>query len=78
MTIGPASTTTNKIVTEDGKLINIFMPSPRINPGLVVKNNILYLYGGMYEDGDKQYTLSDFYSLGKKKNSFLIELKYIS
>ena len=23
------------------------------------------MYGGMFEDGDRQYTLSDFYSLGK-------------
>lgn len=48
------------------KVENIFFPSPRINPGLVVKNNILYLYGGMLEVGDKQYTFNDFYSLGMR------------
>ncbi|XP_014206209.1 kelch domain-containing protein 4 [Copidosoma floridanum] len=66
VTIGPAPTA-NKIVNKDGTTVNIFMPSPRINPGLAVKHNILYLYGGMYEEGDKQYTLSDFYSLDCKK-----------
>lgn len=39
-------------------------PSPRMNAGMVVKNNILYLYGGLVEEGDRQYTLCDFYSLG--------------
>ncbi|CAL7933535.1 unnamed protein product [Xylocopa violacea] len=42
---------------------NVFVPCPRINPGLAIKHSILYLYGGMFEDGDRQYTLSDFYSL---------------
>lgn len=39
-------------------------PHPRMNAGLVVKHGILYLYGGIFEEGDKQYTLSDLYSLG--------------
>lgn len=42
----------------------VFSPSPRMNAGMAIKHNILYLYGGMIEDGDRQYTLSDFYSLG--------------
>ncbi|KAI4497425.1 hypothetical protein M0802_007436 [Mischocyttarus mexicanus] len=57
------STQTNN--TEEAK--SIFVPSPRINPGLVVKNNILYLYGGVLEVGDKQYTFNDFYSLDCRK-----------
>ncbi len=40
-------------------------PSPRMKPGLVVCKGSLYLYGGVFEEGDKQYTLSDFYSIGK-------------
>lgn len=40
-------------------------PSPRMKPGLVVCKGTLYLYGGVFEEGDKQYTLSDFYSIGK-------------
>jgi len=39
-------------------------PSPRMNAGMVMKHNILYLYGGLVEEGDRQYTLCDFYSLG--------------
>jgi len=44
-----------------------FFPSPRMNAGMVVKNNILYLYGGMMEENDRQYTFSDFYSLDCRK-----------
>lgn len=46
-------------------------PSPRMKLGLVVCEGILYLYGGVFEDGDKQYTLSDFYSIGNSCCSFL-------
>ncbi|KAI4469831.1 kelch domain-containing protein [Holotrichia oblita] len=46
---------------------NIFIPSPRMNCGLAVKHGTLYLYGGMFEDGDKQITLNDFYSFDMKK-----------
>ncbi|XP_043285970.1 kelch domain-containing protein 4-like [Venturia canescens] len=66
MTLGPAPvhSITN---TSETSTANIFSPSPRINAGLAVKNGILYLYGGMFEDGDKQFTLNDFYSLDTKK-----------
>ena len=39
------------------------MPCPRMNAALAVKNGQLFLYGGAYEDGDRQVTLADFYSL---------------
>ncbi|XP_029664882.1 kelch domain-containing protein 4 [Formica exsecta] len=39
-------------------------PSPRMNAGMVMKHNVLYLYGGLVEEDDRQYTLCDFYSLG--------------
>lgn len=44
-----------------------FVPCPRMNPLLAVKQGVLYLYGGMYEIGDKQVTLSDFYSLDLRR-----------
>lgn len=45
----------------------VFTPHPRMNAGMVVKNGILYLYGGLYEDGDKQFTLSDMYAIDVHK-----------
>lgn len=41
------------------------VPSPRMKACLVVCKKNLYLYGGIVEDGNKQFTLADFYSLGK-------------
>lgn len=40
-------------------------PSARMKPGLAISKGTLYLYGGEYENGSKQYTLNDFYALGK-------------
>ncbi|XP_047097881.1 kelch domain-containing protein 4 [Schistocerca piceifrons] len=57
------STTEETIVNET----NTFFPSPRINCGLAIKRSVLYLYGGMVEDGDKEFTLSDFYTLDLHK-----------
>ncbi|XP_015585938.1 kelch domain-containing protein 4 [Cephus cinctus] len=66
VTVGPSlktSTSTGQAETASA----VFYPSPRINAGLVLKHEILYLYGGMFEDGDRQYTLNDFYSLDTRK-----------
>lgn len=41
------------------------VPSPRMKSSMVVCKKHLYLYGGIVEDGNKQFTLADFYSLGK-------------
>uniref|UniRef100_A0A8C0SG68 Kelch domain containing 4 n=1 Tax=Canis lupus familiaris TaxID=9615 RepID=A0A8C0SG68_CANLF len=42
-------------------------PSPRSNAMLAVKHGRLYLYGGMFEAGDRQITLSDLYCLDLQK-----------
>ncbi|XP_069951716.1 kelch domain-containing protein 4 [Cherax quadricarinatus] len=34
---------------------------------MAIKRGVLYLYGGMFEDGDKQLTLDDFYTLDLNK-----------
>lgn len=63
MTVGPAPVSSAPCTAQpQGQ--TTFTPSPRINPGMAVKNGVLYMYGGMFEAGDKQYTLNDFYSLG--------------
>lgn len=62
VTIGPTQTpTTHK---QEKMQEHVFVPSARINPGLTVKHNVLYLYGGMFENGDRQYTFCDLYNLG--------------
>ncbi|XP_067619320.1 kelch domain-containing protein 4 [Eurosta solidaginis] len=39
------------------------VPSPRMNSGLCVCKGTLYVYGGLYEEDNKQYTFNDFYAL---------------
>lgn len=65
VTIGSTQKTT--INKKENTYKDMFIPCPRINCGLVVKHNVLYLYGGMFEDGNRQYTLNDFYSLDCRK-----------
>ncbi|KAK7863617.1 hypothetical protein R5R35_006156 [Gryllus longicercus] len=69
MTLGTASTSAvqETVVSESSNKTKYFVPSPRMNCGLAVKGGVLYLYGGMIEDGDRQYTYSDFYSLDLHK-----------
>lgn len=42
-------------------------PSPRMNPGLCVCKGVLYIYGGIAEEDNKQITFSDFYALDLHK-----------
>lgn len=65
VTLGPA----NKMETNTSleKEIKPFQPASRMNSGLAVKHNMLYIYGGMYEDGSKQVTFSDLYAIDVKK-----------
>lgn len=67
VTVGPAPTSETSASTSDSEHGKIFQPSSRINCGLAIKHGVLYLYGGMFEDGDKQITFSDFYALDLKK-----------
>lgn len=72
MKIGPAPVASSVAgATVQGTRQDVFIPSPRINPGLVIKNNTLYLYGGMVEDGNKQITFSDLHSLGTANHNFI-------
>lgn len=43
------------------------VPSPRMNAGLCVCKGTLYIYGGLYEEDNKQYTFNDFYALDLHK-----------
>lgn len=38
-------------------------PCPRSNAMLAVKHGVLYVYGGMFEVGDRQFTLNDLYAI---------------
>lgn len=47
----------------DASGVDVNTPHSRMNCGLAIKHGVLYLYGGIYEDGDRTVTLSDFHKL---------------
>lgn len=65
VTMGPATKTPTNTSSE--KETKHFQPASRMNSGLAVKHNMLYVYGGMFEDGNKQVTFSDLYAIDVKK-----------
>ncbi|KAJ8919748.1 hypothetical protein NQ315_006277 [Exocentrus adspersus] len=68
VTLGPAAASSVPAFACTSEVAaKVFQPSPRINSGLAIKHGVLYLYGGMYEDGDRQITFSDFYAVDLKK-----------
>lgn len=48
-------------------MVQVFQPHARMGALMAVKNGVLFLYGGMFERGDKQFTFKDFYSLDLNK-----------
>lgn len=76
ITINSSSGNPENCINSEGKTneSNIFLPPPRMNSGLTIKNGHLYLFGGLVEDGDKQLTLADMYSLGSLNEKLLLNL----
>uniref|UniRef100_A0A8C8DKH9 Kelch domain containing 4 n=1 Tax=Oryzias sinensis TaxID=183150 RepID=A0A8C8DKH9_9TELE len=52
---------------EDDALGPLVEPCPRSSAMATVRQGKLYLYGGMFEVGDRQFTLGDFYCLDLHK-----------
>lgn len=66
--IGPALGSTPGEGTGEGdQAVQVFQPHARMGSLMAVKNGVLFLYGGMFERGDKQFTFKDFYSLDLNK-----------
>ena len=45
------------------KAVHRGSPLPRINAAMVIRQNLLYLYGGLLEIGDREVTMDDFWVL---------------
>lgn len=43
------------------------MPHPRFNAQLAVQNDVLYIYGGTFEKGDREFTFDDMYAINLGK-----------
>ncbi|CRK86889.1 CLUMA_CG000714, isoform A [Clunio marinus] len=81
MEVTPIKTTTDGVFTvtvggaapskqtsvEQHDYIDVGGPSPRMNAGIVLVRHNLYVFGGSYEQGNRLFTLCDFYSLDINK-----------
>ncbi|VDC06236.1 unnamed protein product [Peniophora sp. CBMAI 1063] len=50
-------------------------PMPRYNAMLAILRNMLFIYGGIFERGSREYTLDDFYALALDKLDRYVCLK---
>ena len=48
---------------KSAKLVLNTMPHPRFNSQLAVQGDVLYMFGGTYERGDREYTFDEMYSI---------------
>lgn len=63
-TITVGGSTSSQTSKTKAKTDNANVPSQRMKPGMAICKGTMYLFGGEYESGSKQYTLNDFYALG--------------
>jgi Kelch motif/Galactose oxidase, central domain len=67
MVVGGPSKEAKASETDKSHSVDTSSPSPRMNAGMVVCKGNLYIYGGLFEQTHRQYTLSDFHSLDLHK-----------
>ncbi|GAB6026588.1 hypothetical protein CHUAL_013001 [Chamberlinius hualienensis] len=68
VTIGPSIATGETSSAGAASCVSTsFQPPARMNAGIAIKYNTLFLYGGIQEVGKNTITFSDFYSLDLKK-----------
>lgn len=60
---------TEPAVAADGPIIKpakpilMTMPHPRFNAQLAVQDDVLYIFGGTYENGDREYTFDELWAI---------------
>lgn len=47
--------------------VTMNMPHPRFNASLAVSGDQLFIYGGVFEQGEKEYSLNDMYTISLEK-----------
>lgn len=56
-------TSEDRIISKPPKPILMTMPHSRFNAQLAVQDDILYIFGGTYEHGDREYTFDEMYAV---------------
>lgn len=67
VTVGGASSTKANKTELCPANIDVGGPSPRMNAGLVLVRNQLFVFGGCYEQGSRLFTLCDFHTIDANK-----------
>ncbi|KAI9877364.1 MAG: hypothetical protein M1830_004125 [Pleopsidium flavum] len=49
--------------TSPGKALTMEMPHPRFNAQLAVQDDVLYIFGGTFEKGDREYTFDEMWAI---------------
>lgn len=62
---GPKQDT--QVASQSSSQLDVGGPSPRMNAAVAMVRHNLWIFGGSYEQGSRQYTLCDFYSLDVNK-----------
>lgn len=67
LTVGGGSASAKAGEKKDGKAVPLNGPSGRSHVGIAFSKGLLYVYAGIFEEDDRQFTLTDFYSLDVTK-----------
>lgn len=62
--------------TEIEKPVAFEMPHPRFNAQIVVQKDVMYIFGGTYERGDREFTFDDMYAIDLGKLDGVKTLHY--
>lgn len=68
MTVGGSGKQPEAKSVKADEAVSVVGPSPRMKSGLAISKGVLYLYGGQIEQKNKQFTLNDLHSLGKRSS----------
>lgn len=58
------------------EIVRFEMPHPRFNSQLAVQNDTLFIFGGTFERGDREFTFNDLYSIDLVKLDGVKEIFY--
>lgn len=61
---------------EKSAIVRFEMPHPRFNSQLAVQDDTLFIFGGTYEKGDREFTFNDMYSIDLDKLDGVKEIFY--
>ncbi|KAF2085344.1 galactose oxidase, partial [Saccharata proteae CBS 121410] len=62
-TVGKATPEEEELPERPEKTVMFEMPHPRFNAALTVQDDVLYIFGGTFEKGDREYTFDEMWAI---------------